>query len=171
MTDPTPVLPARRADALPPAPTSPDVVAAAPDADLDRLVDAFRLFQAQHTQALERASAARGLGPTDTRLVFHLAAADGEGMTPKEAGAFLQLSTGAMTSLIDRLEQRGHLERRPNPDDRRSILLHLTPAGAAVAAEIGGPWRTIFAESVPPADRVALAELFDRVGSALAARA
>ncbi|MFS0729335.1 MarR family transcriptional regulator [Curtobacterium sp. 1P10AnD] len=171
MTDPTPVLPARRADGLPPAPASPDVVVGAPDGDLDRLVDAFRLFQSRHTRALERASAAHGLGPTDIRLVFHLAAADGEGMTPKEAGAFLRLSTGAMTSLIDRLEQRGHLERRPNPNDRRSILLHLTPAGAVVAEEIGGLWRTVFAESVPPGDRPALSEVFDRVGSALAARA
>lgn len=171
MTDPTPVLPARRADGLPPAPASPDVVLVAPDAGLDRLVDTFRLFQARHDQALERASAAHGLGSTDARFVLHLAAADGEGMTPKEAGGFLRLSTGAMTSLIDRLEQRGHLERRPNPNDRRSVLLHLTPAGAVVAEDIGGTWRTVFAEAVPTADRPALSELFDRLGSALAAGA
>lgn len=171
MSDPTPVLPGRRATELPPAPASPDVLVPASDAELDRLVDAFRRFQARHTQALDRASAARDLGPTDARLVFHLAAADGEGMTPKDARAFLQLSTGAMTSLIDRLEQRGHLERRPNPNDRRSILLHLTPSGAGIAEELSAPWRTAFADAVAPAARTALADVFEQVGDALTHRA
>lgn len=171
MPDTTPVLPGRRTAELPPAPVSPDVRVPATDDDLDRLVDAFRRFQARHTQALDRVSAARDLGPTDTRFVFHLAAADGEGTTPKDASAFLQLSTGATTSLIDRLEQRGHLERRPNPNDRRSILLHLTPSGARIAEELSAQWRTAFADAVAPAARTALAEVFDQLGDALARRA
>ncbi|WP_439690148.1 MarR family winged helix-turn-helix transcriptional regulator [Curtobacterium sp. SP.BCp] len=171
MTDPAPVLPARRADVLPPAPVSPDVVVPAPDADLTRLLTAFRLFQAQHARALDHESVANGLGPTDARFLFHLAAADGEGITPKQAGAHLELSTGAMTSLIDRLERRGHLERRPNPTDRRSILLHLTPSGVAVAETIGARWVDAFRQVVPPGERAALAAVLDEVGSALARRA
>ncbi len=171
MPEHAPVLPPRTTDALPPAPVSPDVVAVAPGADLARLLDAFRILQDQHARALDDESGAHGLGPTDARLVFHLAAADGAGVTPKQASAHLELSTGAMTSLIDRLERRGHLERRPNPEDRRSILLHLTASGAAVADDIGARWVTAFRQAVPPAERAALAAALEAVGDALARRA
>ena len=35
-----------------------------------------------------------------------------------------------MTALVDRLERDGHVRRIPNPDDRRSIRVQLTPQGA-----------------------------------------
>ncbi len=41
-----------------------------------------------------------------------------------------------MTSMLDRLEQTGMLERIPNPRDRRSWLVKLTPAGKTIAVEI-----------------------------------
>jgi DNA-binding MarR family transcriptional regulator len=33
---------------------------------------------------------------------------------------------------LDELQQRGYIERRPDPDDRRVRLLEITPAGRAV---------------------------------------
>ena len=39
------------------------------------------------------------------------------------------LSTGAMTNRIDRLEERGFVERRPDEADRRSVIVRLTAAG------------------------------------------
>jgi DNA-binding MarR family transcriptional regulator len=39
---------------------------------------------------------------------------------------------GAMTRMIDRLEQKGLLRRVPRPDDRRTQSLELTPAGKAL---------------------------------------
>ena len=167
-TDTEPVLP----DDLPEAPASPTVVLpeSAPDTDLAALMTAFRVLQMQHARVLDHESVARGLNPTDTRFVFFLAAADGEGVTPKQAGEYLELSTGAMTSLVDRLERRGHIERRPNPQDRRSILIHLTPSGAEIAREIGGVYRDAFREVVAPEDRIRLAQAFDGLGAALARR-
>ncbi len=41
-----------------------------------------------------------------------------------------------LTSVLDRLEERGMLERTPNPDDRRSLLVATTPPGARVATEL-----------------------------------
>jgi DNA-binding MarR family transcriptional regulator len=39
---------------------------------------------------------------------------------------------GAMTRMIDRLEQKGLLRRLPRPDDRRTQSLELTPEGKAL---------------------------------------
>lgn len=169
MTDTAPALPLAPQDDLPPAPVSPTVSIPedAPDTNDARLMTAFRLLQTQHAKVLHHESATRGLNATDTRFVFFLAAADGEGVTPKQAGEYLELSTGAMTSLVDRLEKRGHLERRPNPEDRRSILLHLTPSGADVARGIGSVYTAAFREVIAPGDRGALADAFDRLGAAL----
>jgi len=36
------------------------------------------------------------------------------------------LTSGAVTSLIDRLEQQGYLRREPDPNDRRRVVLTLT---------------------------------------------
>ena len=46
----------------------------------------------------------------------------------------LGISSGGASKLVDRLEVRGYCRRRPNPGDRRSSLLELTPAGAALLA-------------------------------------
>lgn len=41
-----------------------------------------------------------------------------------------------MTSLLDRLETRGLVERQDNPDDKRSYLIALTPKGRKSAARV-----------------------------------
>ena len=41
----------------------------------------------------------------------------------------LGMSTGGVTPALDRLERSGLLERSPNPADRRSSIVALTPAG------------------------------------------
>lgn len=169
LAQPTPALAQPIPTQLPPAPVSPTVGVpeAAPDTDLADLMTAFRVLQMQHARVLHHESSVRGLNATDTRFVFFLAAADGEGLTPKQAGEYLELTTGAMTSLIDRLEKRAHIERRPNPSDRRSILIHLTPSGAEIAREIGAVYTSAFREVVAPADRGRLAGAFDRIGTEL----
>jgi len=42
------------------------------------------------------------------------------------------LSTGAMTSRLDKLEERGFIRRLPDPEDRRGVLVELTKAGERV---------------------------------------
>lgn len=57
-------------------------------------------------------------------------------LTPTELYEGLMLSSGAMTSRLDRLERKGLIERRPAPNDRRSILVHLTESGLALINHI-----------------------------------
>jgi len=43
--------------------------------------------------------------------------------------AYSLLSSGAMTNRVDRLEQKGLIQREPNPEDRRGVLVALTSKG------------------------------------------
>ena len=49
----------------------------------------------------------------------------------------LGITTGGVSKLVDRIEASGYCRRRPNPADRRSSLLELTPGGRRVFAEAG----------------------------------
>lgn len=57
-----------------------------------------------------------------------LEGADGP-LTPNEINAHLHLTSGSVTSLLDRLEQRGLVTRGPHPTDRRKVLVSITDAG------------------------------------------
>lgn len=75
-----------------------------------------------------------GLNPTDMeclRLLFAKGLA-----TPSELARHTGLTSGATTAMLDRLEQAGLIERRPNPEDRRGTLV--TPAKSA--AEKAASW-------------------------------
>jgi DNA-binding MarR family transcriptional regulator len=50
-------------------------------------------------------------------------------MTPRVIADWLGFSTGATTAVLDRAATLGYLDRKPNPADRRSVLVTLTPRG------------------------------------------
>jgi len=54
-----------------------------------------------------------------------------------DIAAELGITTGGTSKLIDRIEANGHCRRRPNPDDRRSSLLELTPEGKRLLVAAG----------------------------------
>jgi DNA-binding MarR family transcriptional regulator len=45
------------------------------------------------------------------------------------------VTSGTMTNRIDRLSARGLVERYPDPDDRRGVIVRLTPEGRATVDE------------------------------------
>lgn len=49
----------------------------------------------------------------------------------------LGITTGGTSKLVDRIEASGYCRRLPNPADRRSSLLELTPEGRRMLAEAG----------------------------------
>lgn len=53
----------------------------------------------------------------------------GTSMSPSALARDMMLSTSAMTNRIDRLEGRGLLRRRQDPDDRRGVRIELTDEG------------------------------------------
>jgi MarR family transcriptional regulator, organic hydroperoxide resistance regulator len=62
--------------------------------------------------------------------------ADGRGRTGAELGAAAGTRPTTLTSVLDRLERRGHISRGPAPGDRRAVLIELTSSGRLAAATI-----------------------------------
>jgi DNA-binding MarR family transcriptional regulator len=52
-----------------------------------------------------------------------------EGVTQQAIAERMRVPASRMVAFVDSLEQRGLLERRPNPDDRRARALFLTHEG------------------------------------------
>lgn len=52
-----------------------------------------------------------------------------------DIAAELLITTGGASKLVDRIEASGYCRRLPNPADRRSSLLELTPRGEQLLAE------------------------------------
>jgi DNA-binding MarR family transcriptional regulator len=82
----------------------------------------------------------------------------------------------AMTLLVNRLEDRGWLERETDPSDRRAVLVSLTPAGAATFDRLRAEYRALLHEEMamlPDEDVAALAravEILDTLIERLAVR-
>ena len=53
-----------------------------------------------------------------------------------ELRAHSLLSSGAMTNRVDRLEQKGLVQREPNPEDRRGVLVVLTKKGRVLIDQV-----------------------------------
>jgi DNA-binding MarR family transcriptional regulator len=67
--------------------------------------------------------------------VLSLLEADGP-MSMTHLADALDVSVASVTGIVDRLEQRGLVERRRGQDDRRVILVHPTAAGKAVFSSL-----------------------------------
>jgi MarR family transcriptional regulator, organic hydroperoxide resistance regulator len=58
---------------------------------------------------------------------------DGRGRTVSQLGAAVGARPTTLTSVLDRLERRGHVTRGVRAGDRRSVLVELTDSGRAAA--------------------------------------
>lgn len=70
---------------------------------------------------------------TDLEAMQHLIVAGS--LSPGELARRLGLSSAAVTTVVDRLEQAGHAQRRPHPTDRRGLLV--VPSAASVGRALG----------------------------------
>ncbi|AQT70572.1 MULTISPECIES: MarR family winged helix-turn-helix transcriptional regulator [Streptomyces] len=78
----------------------------------------------------------------------------------RDLGRLLEAAPPSVTRLCDRLQAVGFLERHPGADDRREVLLGLTPAGRAYLERLRARRQEVLAEAMaamPHASRAALA--------------
>jgi DNA-binding MarR family transcriptional regulator len=93
---------------------------------------------AQHMRtALDEAAQAHGLTLARDWIVL-AALSSGARQTQLSLANSLGLDKTTMTSLLDRLETRGLITRRPDRHDRRARIPELTEAGRRVEAEVTG---------------------------------
>ena len=97
------------------------------------LLDLFRTNQVRErliTSALE------GLElPPEDYPMYVMIGAEGP-WTPTAFAARVEMPLSTVLFRINRLESRGHAERIPNPDDRRSYLVRLTDLREAIEQEV-----------------------------------
>lgn len=86
---------------------------------------------------------AQGLHPTDVQALIAILDADHGGdssaMTPGRLREQLDLTSGAVTACLDRLERAGHIRRVRDGGDRRVVRLHYAAAAKLVAREFFTP--------------------------------
>jgi DNA-binding MarR family transcriptional regulator len=96
------------------------------------------------TQMLDEAAADYlGINPTDGRALDVI---DQHGrITAGDLARELRLSTGAVTTLVDRLERAGYARRIRDESDRRRVLIEVTPIVGELSEQIYGSPEEAFA--------------------------
>ncbi len=102
----------------------------------DLLAASLQRFGLERDRMRAALSSGAGISATDLDALEHLEA-DGP-LTQRQLGERLSLTSGAVTMLVDRLEQAGWVKRGAHPSDRRYVMVGLsatalerTPAGLA----------------------------------------
>ena len=105
-----------------------------------------------------------GLVPAHAGILRLVQAA--EGRSQQMLGGELGVLPSRLVVLIDELEQRGLVERRDHPTDRRSYALYLTDQGRQTLGEIGRVAREhqeILCAALSESERAQLSSLLGRI--------
>ena len=125
-----------------------------------RLLVRFSLLQ---RASLPTLAAELDLSPAQCQVLHVIA--PGRPIPMRELAEALACDASNVTGLVDRLESRGLVHRRPSTEDRRVRVLGLTPAGARVravlVARMAAPPKTLSRLSVD--EQRALARLLERL--------
>lgn len=108
------------------------------------------------------------LEPREFALLRAVSAA--EGQSQQAIGEGLQIPPSRMVAFVDALEARSLLERRHNPNDRRTRELHLTEAGRELlerAFTLASGLELDLCAELSAAEREQLLDLLQRVGDRL----
>jgi DNA-binding MarR family transcriptional regulator len=101
------------------------------------IVAACRQLHAAIDALDEKAAQALGIARNDLRCLNLLERAP---VSPTGIAQALSLTSGSVTVLLDRLEHRGLVRRRPSPSDRRALLVEATPQAWQALAAIYRPF-------------------------------
>jgi DNA-binding MarR family transcriptional regulator len=104
---------------------------------VEDLIREFRVSGNQDDAFDSLAAEQLGVSETDLRCLNIIENSGGlsAGKLASQAG----LTAGAITGVIDRLEEAGYARRVPDPNDRRRVKLEVTPAFYRSAERIWGP--------------------------------
>jgi DNA-binding MarR family transcriptional regulator len=123
----------------------------------------YRTAQASHALANQMLAE---IGLTARQVGILTLITEREPMTQRALGGELEVDRTTMVELLDELEERGLVERRRHPDDRRAFMIHPTKAGLAAkedAIRILDQQQAAFLEPLSERDRGVLADLLNHL--------
>jgi DNA-binding MarR family transcriptional regulator len=89
-----------------------------------------------------------------------------DGLVLGEVSKRLMVSAGNVTAIVERLLDSGHITRTAAPQDRRTQIVRMTPAGRAAFKEMAeehGEWIGLMFEGLTPADVDSLMKLLAKL--------
>jgi MarR family transcriptional regulator, organic hydroperoxide resistance regulator len=96
----------------------------------ERLVQGLRAFGSVQTELGRLFARNRQMHTTDAAAIVEILTAEdhGQPLTPARLAERVGLSSGATSTLLNRLEAAGHIRRSREHRDRRIVTLHSAPA-------------------------------------------
>lgn len=76
----------------------------------------------------------------------------------------VDLDPSTVTKMLQRLEQAGHVLRRPDPDDRRAVLVEATDTSCGLLAEVERAWGELEEQTLTGLDKSERTELARLLG-------
>ena len=107
--------------------------ATAADDLADRIIADYRAFMGQMKCAMSERLVRLGISMAQLNILYTLQR-NGE-MPMSRLADVLNVSLSNATGLVDRMEERGFIERTRVPEDRRVVLVRMTEAGARILEE------------------------------------
>jgi DNA-binding MarR family transcriptional regulator len=122
------------------------------DLDVEGIVDRIGSIHHRMRKAQKATLREHGLTPEEWGVLTKLRlGSDACRSSPGDLANDLELSSGAMTSRLDRLQEAGLVRRLPDPDDRRGVVVELTEKGYEawdLAANVQGRREAFFARTL-----------------------
>lgn len=126
--------------------------AAAPGYVLDEQVGfLMRRAQQRHIAIFQRIMGDDG--PTPTQFAAMSKLSEGAEISQNQLGRMTAMDPATIKGVIARLEERGMVERRPDPDDQRRVRVRLTPKGLEAIPGLIEKARAITAATLSPLSR------------------
>lgn len=134
------------------------------------VLNALRRYRTAETAAQRRAREALGIGENALLALRMLIDAETAGRTTnaKELSERLGITAASTSALVDRLVRSGHVERRPDPDDRRGVILSASGSSMRRAIRVIDDLdaRTLeVAEHLPGGDMGVIVDFLDEMTS------
>ena len=95
---------------------------------MQELAGAYQAFSLYDAEGLRKSGS--DLTPSQTRVIFTIG--DTDGMTCKDIGDITLITKGTLTGVVDRLEEKGLVERWSVEGDGRKTIVALTGKGEKV---------------------------------------
>lgn len=91
----------------------------------------------------------------------------------QDIAAELSITVGGTSKIVDRIEASGYCARSANPDDRRSSIIKLTPAGKRLLPKLTGTvddeLRKLLGTSIPDRSLIQLTKTLTKLRTAVRA--